>query len=305
MDGRIANTRLVCKLKEVQDLLCGLPSQKDSAVRDASVARQGQQDAEETLKKTRAEHKAAIAMRVSEYAALQAQAAGITEHNEQLRALVKQHTSELAAVLEQRSEAHLELKTLYAQAQQQLQAKSDECIKVHKQLEGQTCVINTIEEELRAVRLEFAAIENKVAHNESHVASHQSKVQTLVVSESKMLEQLKSRADNQACLNHLIAKLEKDLQCKEAALQTATEEVKAREERITALTEGKEVAELTLSKALERHTCLLDQLQVCRGLLSTHSFLLHNMLENALLHSGCQCCHCCHRGYAVSIATSL
>lgn len=36
---------------------------------------QGQQDAEETLKKTRAEHKAAIAMRVSEYAALQAQVA--------------------------------------------------------------------------------------------------------------------------------------------------------------------------------------------------------------------------------------
>lgn len=60
------------------------------------------------------------------------------------------------------------LQTVHAQTQQQLQAKSEECVKLYKQLEGQTCVINTIEEELRAVRLEFAAIENKVAHNESH-----------------------------------------------------------------------------------------------------------------------------------------
>lgn len=36
---------------------------------------QGQQEAEKKLKKTRAEHKAAIAMRASEYAALQAQVA--------------------------------------------------------------------------------------------------------------------------------------------------------------------------------------------------------------------------------------
>lgn len=196
---------------------------------------------------------------------------------------------------------------MYAQAQQQLQAKSDECIKVHKQLEGQTCVINTIEEELRAVRLEFAAIENKVAHNESHgkgmlvvvrmpgntkefaqgmqwlfcylteslpscsgqpsvqgpdtccqreqdarlvmcvlplfvppsfpphliTSSHHPlgqvcKAEHAGIKAVQLAEQLKSRADNQACLNHLIAKLEKDLQCKEAALQTATEEVKAR-----------------------------------------------------------------------------
>lgn len=44
----------------------------------------------------------------------------------------------------------------------------------------------------------------------------------------QLAEQLTSRAENQACLNYLIAKLEKDLQCKEAALQIALEEVKAR-----------------------------------------------------------------------------
>ena len=41
-------------------------------------------------------------------------------------------------------------------------------------------------------------------------------------------EQLKARAENEAQLKHLKADLEKDLQCKEAALQTAVEEVKAR-----------------------------------------------------------------------------
>ena len=60
------------------------------------------------------------------------------------------------------------LQTTHAQAQQRLQAKSDECLKLYKQLEGQTQVINTIEEELGAVRLEFAAIDKKVAHNEAH-----------------------------------------------------------------------------------------------------------------------------------------
>ena len=60
------------------------------------------------------------------------------------------------------------LQTRHAQALQWLQPKSDECLKLHKQLEGQTQVINTIEVELRAVRLEFAAIDKKVAHNEAH-----------------------------------------------------------------------------------------------------------------------------------------
>ena len=125
------------------------------------------------------------------------QAAGLANHNEQMQMLVKQHTSEVAAVLEQRSQTHLNLKAswhlsapyccklntenyscilvnvflypqaVHAQTQQHLQAKSDECLKLCKQLEGQTHVINTIEEELRAVRLEFAGIEKAVASNES------------------------------------------------------------------------------------------------------------------------------------------
>ena len=61
----------------------------------------------------------------------------------------------------------MSLQEAHAQTRQHLQAKSDECLKLCKQLEGQTHVINTIEEELKAVRLEFAGIEKAVSSNES------------------------------------------------------------------------------------------------------------------------------------------
>ena len=101
-------------------------------------AAQGQQAAERMLTQLRAEHKADIETRISQYTALQAQvgmlsllcfpttyvpplrkarcyqsglqAAGFADHNEQMQKLVKQHTSELATVLEQRSQSHLDLK---------------------------------------------------------------------------------------------------------------------------------------------------------------------------------------------------
>ena len=47
-----------------------------------------------------------------------------------------------------------------------MQAKCDECTKLNKQLEGQTHVINAIEEELRAIREEFASVEKAVGCNE-------------------------------------------------------------------------------------------------------------------------------------------
>lgn len=59
------------------------------------------------------------------------------------------------------------LQAANAQLQKQLQAKCNECSKLYKQLEGQTRVINTVEEEMHAVRIQFTDVGKAVACNES------------------------------------------------------------------------------------------------------------------------------------------
>ncbi|DBA72176.1 TPA: hypothetical protein ACH3X2_010665 [Trebouxia sp. C0005] len=243
MDTRMASTRLINKLKELQDVLAQLQGEKCAADVRTRKAQQVQ-----TLEQQQFDQQAQI----------------------------KQQASELAAILEQRSQAYQNLKSCHHQVQQEVQAKQAEYMTLQRQLEGQADLMTAVEEEVKAARQEFAGIQNAVACNQAH-------------------GQLDAQGKAIVEVQQQNAELKKEIASHQEELQIASAKLICREEKIASLSHSMKMAQNDVQKATEQHSALMDQLQAsndlvyrlggtCRAQLQALDQLRQDMASSQALH---------------------
>ncbi|KAA6418864.1 MAG: hypothetical protein FRX49_11220 [Trebouxia sp. A1-2] len=295
MDTRMASTRLINKLKELQDVLAQLQGEKCAADVRTRKAQQDKEEAEHAVETTQCQLETCKASFQRETAALQMQVQTLEQQQFDQQAQIKQQASELAAILEQRSQAYQNLKSCHHQVQQEVQAKQAEYMTLQRQLEGQADLMTAVEEEVKAARQEFAGIQNAVACNQAHVADHQSWVRKIVVTESKLLGQLDAQGKAIVEVQQQNAELKKEIASHQEELQIASAKLICREEKIASLSHSMKMAQNDVQKATEQHSALMDQLQAsndlvyrlggtCRAQLQALDQLRQDMASSQALH---------------------
>ncbi|DBA78571.1 TPA: hypothetical protein ACH3X1_008504 [Trebouxia sp. C0004] len=245
MDSRIASTKLINKLKELQDISARLQDDKCAADVQTKKAKQDKEEVEQALQKARSQLETCKVSFQRETAVFQVQVQTLEQQQLDHQAQIKQQASELAAILEQRSQAYQNLKV-----QQKLQGKQAEYMTLQRQLEGQACLMTAIEEEVKVGRQEFAGIQSAVASNQAHVADHQSWVQKMVVTESQLDAQSKVNVE----LKQQNAELRKEMASHQEEHQIASAKLVCREKKIASLMDSMKTAQDDVQIAAERHS---------------------------------------------------